>query len=579
VRAQLQAQREALESYLASGSREPAAGAELFGHLGRLYHIYDLLEAATTCYRNANRLAPEDRRWIYLIGIVHQKQGELDAAAASFEHALRLSPGDPPTLVRLAEVELERQNLDAAADLFEQALSEESTAAAAHHGLGKIAAARREFAAAADHFERVLALQPEASRVHFALAQAYLRLGRREEATAQLERQGTVAVAIADPLMAEVMAGSASAAQLTGRAAAAVRAGRLDEAELEYRRAVAMDPENATARLGLAGLLAKKGALAESAEEYREAIRLNPDNAGIRVNLGLVLKQSGAVGEALEEFRAAVRADPSDRGFRQHLALQLADAGLYDEAEPHYRELVQSDPNDVPARLELATLLFQQGRSEDARAMAATVLDLDAKPRNRAQALLVIANSHEGSGSRERSLDALREATELDPSFASAHLQLANFLGMEGRYMEAAAAYRSARELEQDTLPAWLGESTALVLAGQEAAAIRILELGLAVFPREPRLSGRLARLLVGASEGQLHDPQRALELAQGAFALAPSLELAETIATALAATGQFDEALAWQERLLTAARESANEGTLERLEADLERYRRQMTP
>ncbi len=580
VRRQLEGERAALDGRLArsvaTGDVEAADLASAFGRLGRLYHNYNLLEAAAACYQNARRLEPDAVAWIYLLGVIAERNGDLDVAAASFERALELRPGNPPALVRLGEIEVSRRNFDAAAGLFERALATEGTAAAAHNGLGKVAMARKDFAAAAEHFETTLALQPPASRVHYSLAQAYRRLRRVEEASAHLAQQGSDPVAIDDPLMAEVLAGSASATQHMQRGATARRAGQLERAVAEYRRAVELAPESPEARLGLAGALAAAESYSESIEQYREAVRLDPENAGIHSNLGATVVAAGGDGdEALGHFRTAVRLDPADRRFRRRLASQLATLGRWNEAAAEYRKLVAGDERDAGARLELAAVELELGDSRAARETAAAVLELDVAPEDRARALVLIAGVDGGGGEIPRAIELLRQAVELDPAFAAGRFRLASFLGMTGSYGEAAAEFREVRRLDPGNPAAWLGESTALVLWGREAEAVASLGEGLAALPGDARLAGGLARLLAAAADPALRDGERALKLARTAFEQAPSLELAETLAMAFATLGRFDQAVRWQERVVAAVEGSGDGALVARQRAALDRYRR----
>ena len=90
---------------------------------------------------------------------------------------------------------------------------------------------------------------------------------------------------------------------------------------------------------------------------------------------------------------------------------------------------------------------------------------------------------------------------DLHEEVAAGRFRLASFLGMTGSYGEAAAEYREVRRLEPENGAAWLGESTALVLAGREAEAVASLRKGLVVLPQDPRLAGGLARLLAAAAD------------------------------------------------------------------------------
>ena len=66
----------------------------------------------------------------------------------------------------------------------------------------------------------------------------------------------------------------------------------------------------------------------------------------------------------------------------------------------------------------------------------------------------------------------------------------------------------------------------------------------------------------------------RALELALEVYQRVPSAESIETLAMAYAQAGRFEEAVAWQEQLLTKAQAAGDPEIVARVEGNLERYR-----
>src|SRR6185369_2734534 len=79
-------------SLAAAAKSPPATLAEEYGKLGQLYHAYSLISAARDCYLNANRLAPKDFRWIYLLGNLDQREGRFDDAIRRYQIARTLRP-------------------------------------------------------------------------------------------------------------------------------------------------------------------------------------------------------------------------------------------------------------------------------------------------------------------------------------------------------------------------------------------------------------------------------------------------------------------------------------------------------
>ncbi|MDA8678623.1 tetratricopeptide repeat protein, partial [Luminiphilus sp.] len=82
--------------------------------------------------------------------------------------------------------------------------------------------------------------------------------------------------------------------------------GRLDEAEANYRQAIALKPDYAEAHNNLGNSLQELGRLDEAEASCRQAIVLEPDLAGAHNNLGVALQELGRLGEAKESYEQAL---------------------------------------------------------------------------------------------------------------------------------------------------------------------------------------------------------------------------------------------------------------------------------
>jgi tetratricopeptide (TPR) repeat protein len=151
--------------------------AEAFGEMGRLYHAHYLSEPAFACYLSAKMLAPQDFRWVYLLGVLYQQTSQLEQAAGTLKRALEIRPNDAPAKLRLAQVYLELNETDSANPLFRESLAEDGMIATAASGLGRAALSQRRFHEAVEWFEKALEEQPQATRLNYSLGIAYWSLG------------------------------------------------------------------------------------------------------------------------------------------------------------------------------------------------------------------------------------------------------------------------------------------------------------------------------------------------------------------------------------------------------------------
>lgn len=86
--------------------------------------------------------------------------------------------------------------------------------------------------------------------------------------------------------------------------------GRIDEAIVEYKALVAMEPGDPCSHFGLCDAYHKKGMLNEALTEIDESIRLRPGWPFYNNKKGKILEAQGDTGSAIKEFEEAVRLKP-----------------------------------------------------------------------------------------------------------------------------------------------------------------------------------------------------------------------------------------------------------------------------
>ncbi|MEM7582944.1 MAG: tetratricopeptide repeat protein [Acidobacteriota bacterium] len=362
VAVQLRETQELLVSSLEQPGTDPHALGDAFGTAGKLYHAYELDEAAATCYANAKRLAPRDFRWAYLAGVLDQEAGRLDQAAEGFTRALELDSGSIPAMVRLGNTQLALQNLDQARHWLERALELDASIAAARASLGQIALSEKRYQDAVDHLRSALELIPGATRLHHPLGLAYRGLGDLDQARHHLGLRGSVGVRPPDPLIDELTELKVGERVFLLRGRVAFRAGRYAEAVEAFQAALAAEPESIRARVNLASALAQAGDKPGAVKLFEEVLERDPDNAATRFNLGVLLVEMGEYQRAAESYEAAVALRPEDAVAQLELARVRARLGAWSEALGSAKRATALDPANEGARLVAAQALNQLGR-------------------------------------------------------------------------------------------------------------------------------------------------------------------------------------------------------------------------
>jgi tetratricopeptide (TPR) repeat protein len=338
-----------------------------YGELGKLLMAASYLDAAEICYLNAQTLAPADNRWPYYLGHLYKQKGPPALSVASFERALQLRPKDVATLVWLGDAYLADGRPDAADPMFNEALGLDPDSVAAHFGAGRVALARKNYAGAVTHFEKALALDPQATATHYQLGMAYRGLGDLARADAQLAQTGDIEPRPTDPLMAQLDELLASAEAYNLRGGRELEAQNWSAAVEDFRRGLALKPDDPSLRHRLGTALYQMGDARGAEEQFLEVIRRSPEFAKAHFSLGVVLAAAGRHQEAIDSFSNALTHDPGYLQARLHIANVLARSGRPGEALVEYRRVLERDPALKEAEFGSAMALVRLHRYRDAR--------------------------------------------------------------------------------------------------------------------------------------------------------------------------------------------------------------------
>ena len=618
VRQQLEDQLAVVEAALTNTSASPTETAEELGDLGLLYILYDFLDAAEASFRKAQELKPEDHRWPYLRGYLLQVEGRLPEATDHFARALELDPKFLPAHLRLGRARLELGELEAARAQFERALTLDAEAPAAIEGLGKIAEAEGDPDAATSYFEQALALAPEATSLHYALSQNYRRLGRAEEADAQLEVAGDVSVRIADPLLNPLADLGQSSQFYLMQAATAMDSEQWEVASAAWERAIELDPTQIDAYRGLSLCLERLGDLDGAMTPLTEALRQienDPELANADKKAELLRQRGGLAvltqqdGEAVESFRASLAAVPEQPAVRSKLANALARQGQAKEAIAELNLLLANEETASPALLvQRATLWVNMRDKQKAVADFERAIDLapdnDGIRQRYAEALEFLGESagaataprQAGSESSDPARSAhglasdarrllsqnqfeqaevtFREAIEAAPERPDLRFELAGMLGHSGQFEKAAREFRTVLELAPTHAGAHRGLVTALVLSEQWSAARDQLQVALKQFPRNLQLASLQVRLLATNPDPNVRNGGFALELARRINGVFTDWRSREALALACAESGLFQEAVQIQEGVVAEATGNTPPQVFAQLEAKLAAFK-----
>ncbi len=348
-----------------------------------------------------------------------------------------------------------------------------------------------------------------------------------------------------------------SAAALTGLGKVALTEHQYGTAVKDFTEALAREPNASSIHYQLALAYRGLGNLARAQEQLQARGETEPDiqdplldkvNLLKQGRLSLVQRGGAAMREsrfvdAISAYDQLVRLDPSDPLAYEYLGVALARQGKRDDALKQFAQALQLDPRSASAHYDIAILLIQERREKEA-------------------------------------IVHFRQAVQLDPGRVMAHFQLANLLMRRGKGSDAEGEYGTVVALDPRNGFARLMQAMAALHAGSYARARTLLEDAAAALPRDPDIADALARVLAAAPDPAVRDPGRSLRIVETLVRNQEGnpLEVGITLAMALAADGQFQQAAAYQQAVIGQLEASHQDGLARSLRQNLIRYQQGKT-
>jgi Tfp pilus assembly protein PilF len=216
-----------------------------------------------TYYRVALAAVPEAESLRMNLGAAYWNHMQPAAAEREWKKALAAAPDSALLLNNLGLVYATRKQNDQAIAYYQRSMRLRPNLTDAHLNLGRIYEALGKSAEAELQLQAAVALAPLSVATRNELGNFYFAAHRLPEAEAQFQAS---AASIPNP------------AAFDSLGDIALRQGRRDAAEQDYRQAISLEEFDARGHFGLAAILEAKGRAAEAAEQYRVGLSVDPRN-------------------------------------------------------------------------------------------------------------------------------------------------------------------------------------------------------------------------------------------------------------------------------------------------------------
>ncbi len=302
------------------------------------------------------------------------------------------------------------------------------------------------------------------------------------------------------------------------------KAGRTDAAVAKLRQFSGKYPKDATAR-GLLGYLELResqtspNALVTASRDLGAAVALQPKNVVNRSNYASALLQQKRWADAAVQLRVVAQMQPNDTTTQLRLAGSLGELGRTQEANALYAKIVQS-PSCPPFALFQYGITLAQAQKD---AAAAKLFDRAAKlePTN-AAAWNDAGICYERAGSDKDAARCLAQAVKLGPTDPyRTRFVYGTALARLGRSADAIQQFRYITTMQPTSQPAWFNLGLVNDRAGHIDDALAAYGQARQLAPNHVPTLLNTCRLLI--EKGQTSD---AIDILSGASQAQPKVEV-----------------------------------------------------
>ena len=216
--------------------------------------------------------------------------------------------------------------------------------------------------------------------------------------------------------------------------------------------------------------LAAKGQDEAAIAEWKKALAINPDDPFANNNLGLHLLAKGQLDEAIPHFAKAVDLKPDYADAQNNLGIALLQKGRVDEAILHLQNAEELDHKKTQTYYNLGAAFYMQGRISEALAQwrAGLRVDPDDLPLLGQAAWVLATNPKASVRNGDEAVELAARAVKLSGGKDPATLDtLAAAYAESGRFPEAVQTARQALALATEPLAADLKARIALYQANR----------------------------------------------------------------------------------------------------------------
>jgi protein O-GlcNAc transferase len=335
-----------------------------------------------------------------------------------------------------------------------------------------------------------------------------------------------------------------------------LQAGRLGEAQSNFRQILAGDPQHYQSLHYLGMIEHRLGNTERSLDFFRRCFTIRPDYVEGYSDLAQILSELGRDADAVSACKRAIAVNPHHAPSYRNLGNLYLKKGDLVEARNAFGRALEADPDYGPAYASLADVLTAEGRLQEALLACDRALSLSP---NHAFAHGVKGTILQRRGKFAEAVNAYSRALRINPNMGMLYGRFADALRSIGRFEDAIEAGKRAIQVDPKSAETHLGLGLAFQATGHNDDAITTYRKAIVLKPNLLEAYTNLGLLLQRTGRCE-----EATDAYKAAIAIDPQCEFALTnLASILKEQGCLSEAADTYRRLSTAGASHISSSTL----------------
>ena len=296
------------------------------------------------------------------------------------------------------------------------------------------------------------------------------------------------------------------------------RTGHHEKAIDAFTKAIKADPKNADAYNNRGAVRYVRKEWDQSIADYTRAIEIDPGSAAFYINRGAAWFKKNNYRKTISDYNRAIEIDPLSADAFNNRGMTWYFLGQYDRAIADHTRAIKINPENNEYYNNRGAAFFRKNRYD-------------------------------------RAIVDYSRAVIINPTSYNAYKNRGIAWFKKGQYDRAIADYSRALEANSKSADMFISRGIAYYQKGRYSKALIDFVDAVTAEPENADACNQLAWMLAVCPDSDYRNGPKAVELAQKAVRLFPSLNTLDTLAAAFAEAGDFKEAVSQQEKIISLAK------------------------